>query len=183
MKLLNLLAPIGLLLSSAVYAGGSLDLSINDETAGLEYDATRMGSPMHISAGFLYHEEDGELITFGLNAVDVRDSKSSLRIGVGGKVYGYFNDAGDGGALAVGGFVRYAPPELNGLGFAGHAYYAPSVLSFSDTENMVDVSARVEYMLLPTAMVYLGYRFIEANEDALDIEVANNGHFGLRINF
>jgi len=183
MKLLNLLAPIGLLLSSAVYAGGSLDLSINDETAALEYDATRMGSPMHISAGVLHHEEDGELFSLGLNAVDVRDPNSPLRIGVGGKVYGYFNDAGEGGALAVGGFARFSPPELNGVGIAGHAYYAPGVLSFSDTENMVDVGVRVEYMLLPTAMVYLGYRFVEASEEVVDIEVVNSGHFGLRINF
>ena len=183
MKLLNLLAPIGLMLSASVFAGGSLDLSINDQTAGLEYDATRMGSPMHVSAGILHHEEDGNLISAGLNAVDVREPNSSLRIGIGGKVYGYFTDPGDGGALGIGGFARYAPPELNGVGFGGHAYYAPSVLSFSGTENMVDVALRVEYMLLPTAMVYLGYRYVEANEEDLEIEVANNGHFGLKINF
>lgn len=183
MKLQNLLAPIGLLLSTNVFAGGTLDLSINDDTAALEYDATRMGSPMHISAGILHHEEDGNLISFGLNAVDVRDQKSSLRIGVGGKIYGYFTDESDSGAMGIGGFARYTPPELNGLGFSGHAYYAPGVLSFSSTENMVDAAVRVEYMLLPTAMVYLGYRFVEAQDDNLDLELVNNAHFGLRINF
>lgn len=183
MKLLRLLAPIGLLMSSAVYAGGTLDLSINDNTAGLEYDATRMGSPMHISAGFVHHEDDGDLVSFGLNAVDVRNPQSNLRIGVGGKVYGYFTDTNDSGALAIGGFAQYMPPELNGLGFGGHAYYSPSVLSFSTTENLVDVGVRVEYMLLPTAMVYLGYRFVEANDEEGDVEVINAGHFGLRINF
>jgi len=183
MKLLRLLAPIGLLMSSAVYAGGTLDLSINDETAALEYDATRLGSPMHISAGYLHHEEDGDLISFGLNAVDVRDNQSDMRIGVGGKVYGYFTDGDDGGALAIGGFMRYMPAELNGVGFGGHAYFAPSVLSFSSTENMVDVGVRVEFMLLPTAMVYLGYRFVEATEVNEDVEVVNAGHFGLRISF
>lgn len=183
MRLLNLLAPIGLLVSSTVFAGGTLDLSINDNAAGLEYDATRMGSPLHISAGFIHHEDDGNLLSFGLNAVDVRDQQTSLRIGIGGKVYGYFTDANDSGALAIGGFMRYAPPELNGLGFGGHAYYAPSVLSFASTENMVDVAARVEFMLIPTAMVYLGYRFVEADDEKGDIEVVNNGHFGLRISF
>ncbi|MGR6873665.1 YfaZ family outer membrane protein [Pseudomonas sp. HK3] len=183
MKLLRLLAPICLLMSSTVYAGGTLDLSINDSMAGLDYDATRMGSPMHVSAGFLHHEDDGDLVSLGLNAVDVRSQQSSLRIGVGGKFYGYFTDANDSGALAIGGFARYMPPELNGLGFGGHLYYAPSVLSFSTTENLIDVGARVEFMLLPTAMVYLGYRFVEADDEKGDIDVVNAGHFGLRINF
>lgn len=183
MKLLRLVAPVVALLSFPVMAGGSLDLSINDDTASLDYDATRMGSPLHVSSGVLHHEEDGDLISFGINAVDVRSKESPLRIGVGGKVYGYFTKAADSGAMAIGGFLRYTPPELAGLGFAGHAYYAPSVLSFRSTDNMIDLGARVEYKLLPTAMVYLGYRFVDANDEAGDIEIARDAHFGLRINF
>lgn len=183
MKLLRFCAPALLLISQFSYAGGSLDLSINNNTAGLEYDATRMGTPLHISTGFLHHETDGDLISFGLNAVDVRNSDSHVRIGVGGKIYGYLTDQADSGALAVGGFVRYTPPELAGIGFSAHGYYAPSVLSFHSTENFADFGARVEYKLLPTAQVYLGYRFVEANDEVGDIGVVKAGHFGLRINF
>jgi len=183
MKILRLLAPVVALFSGAVWAGGSLDLSINNETAALEYDATRMGSPLHVSAGFLHHEEDGNLATLGLNAVDVRTAQSPLKIGIGGKLYAYFAEEEEGGALAIGGFARYMPPELNGLGLGAHMYYAPSVLSFDSTENLVDVGLRVEYRLLPTALVYVGYRFVEANEEALDVEIVKAGHFGLRIDF
>ncbi len=185
MKLLRLLAPFCLLFSTSVFAGGSLDLSINNSAAGLEYDATRMGSPLHVSTGFLHHETDGDLVSFGLNAVDVRNQGSPVRIGIGGKAYAYATDGGDGGAIAIGGFVRYTPAELAGLGFAGHVYYSPSVLAFNDTENLIDLGLRIEYKLLPTAMVYLGYRFVEAsNEDKFsDIEISKSGHFGLRINF
>ncbi|MEH6346813.1 MAG: YfaZ family outer membrane protein [Bermanella sp.] len=183
MKLLRLLAPACLFVSAQVFAGGSLDLSVNNSTAALEYDATRMGSPLHISTGVLHHETDGDLVSFGLNAVDVRSQNSPIRIGVGGKVFGYFTDEADSGALAIGGFIRYTPPELAGLGFAGHAYYAPSVLSFNSTDKLVDLGARVEYKLLPTAVVYLGYRFFEATDEDQEIEIANAGHFGLRINF
>ncbi len=183
MKLLRLLAPACLFVSAQVFAGGSLDLSVNDSTAALEYDATRMGSPLHISTGVLHHETDGDLVSFGLNAVDVRSQNSPIRIGVGGKVFGYFTDEADSGALAIGGFIRYTPPELAGLGFAGHAYYAPSVLSFHTTDKLVDLGARVEYKLLPTAMVYLGYRFFEATDEDQELEITNAGHFGLRINF
>lgn len=183
MKLLRLFAPLCVLLSSSVFAGGSLDLSVNDDTASLEYDATRMGTPLHISTGVLHHESDGNLVTFGLNAVDVRNQGSPFKIGIGGKLYGYFNDVNDGGALGVGGFVRYMPAELAGLGLAGHAYYAPGVLSFGDTDNMVDLGLRIEYKLLPTALVYLGYRFVEASNLDRDIEITKAGHLGLRINF
>ena len=183
MKLLRLLAPACVFLSAHAFAGGSLDLNVNNSTAALEYDATRMGTPLHISTGVLHHETDGDLVSFGITAVDVRTQNSPVRIGVGGKVYGYSTDDADGGALAIGGFARYTPANLGGLGFAGHAYYAPSVLSFDDTENIVDLAVRVEYKLLPTAMVYLGYRFFEASEEDQDLEIANAGHFGLRINF
>jgi len=185
MKLLRLMAPVLAFVSTTAFAGGSLDLSINNETAGLEYDATRMGTPLHVSAGFLHHEEDGDLASFGLNAVDVRTQNSPVKIGIGGKAYVYVTDDEEGGALAIGGFARYMPPELNGLGFSGHAYYAPSVLAFGETENLMDLGARIEYKLLPTAMIYLGYRFVEASEEdvAQDIEVVKGGHFGLRINF
>lgn len=183
MKLLRILAPVLALTSLPVLAGGSLDLSINNDTAALEYDATRMGSPLHVSAGVFHHEEDGDFLTLGLNAVDVQNPGSPVKIGIGGKIYGYFTDQGDSGAMAIGGFARYAPAHLNGLGFAGHAYYAPSVLSFQDTENLIDLGARVEYKLIQTAMVYLGYRFVEASEETVDIEIAREAHFGLRINF
>ena len=185
MKLLRALAPALVLLSSSVFAGGSLDLSINNDTAGLEYDATNMGSPLHISAGFVHHEDDRDLLSLGLSTVDVKTKKSPLKIGVGGKLLTYFAGDEEGAALAIGGFARYMPAELNGLGFSGHAYYSPSVLSFDTTENIIDLGARVEYKLLPTAMVYLGYRFVEASEENLakDLEIIKAGHFGLRINF
>ncbi len=183
MKLLRILAPLCIFLSAPVFAGGSLDLSVNNDTASLEYDATRMGTPLHISSGILHHEEDGNMLTVGVNAVDVRNPGSPFKIGVGGKLYSYFNDYSDSGALGIGGFVRFAPTELAGLGIAGHAYYAPSVLSFHTTENLVDLGLRIEYRLLPTALVYLGYRFVEATDNDVDLEITKAGHLGLRINF
>ena len=140
-------------------------------------------SRRQFSAGILHHQDDGNLVTFGLNAVDVRHKGSPFKIGVGGKLYAYFHDKSDSGALAVGGFVRYTPPALAGLGFAGHVYYAPGVLSFHTTDNLVDLGLRVEYRLLPTALVYLGYRFVEASDDDVDLEITKAGHLGLRINF
>jgi hypothetical protein len=185
MKLLRLVAPVLLFVSSSVFAGGSLDLSINNESAGIEYDATQMGSPLHISAGAWHDEDDKDLFNLGLNVVDVRSKASPIKIGIGGKLIAYFAGDEEGAGLAIGGFARYAPASLNGFGLSGHVYYSPSVLSFDKTENITDLGAKVEYKILPTAAVYLGFRFVEASEENVskDIEVARDGHFGLRINF
>lgn len=184
MKLLRWLASASLAMTSSVWAGGSLDLSINNDFAGLEYDATKVGSGLHVVTGVLHHEEDGDLASIGLNVVDVRSQQSNVYIGVGGKIYGYLTDEEDSGALAIGGFARYMPPALMGLGFAGHVYYAPKVTSFNETENFADLGARLEYKLLPTAKVYLGYRYIQANEpNDVEIEILKSGHFGLRVDF
>ncbi|EAT13225.1 hypothetical protein HF888_07020 [Bermanella marisrubri] len=183
MKLLRYLAPIALMISNSAFAGGSLGLSINNEVAGLEYDATRMGTPLHVSAGFIHHEDDGNVFNLGINAVDVRTQGSPVRIGIGGKLYGYFTDYNDSGAIAIGGFVDYSPVQLNGLALGGHVYYSPSVLSFEDTENLVDLGLEVGYRLLPTAKIYAGYRFIEAQEEVVDIEVIKAGVVGLQIDF
>jgi hypothetical protein len=86
MKLLRILAPLCILLSTPAFAGGSLDLSVNDDTASLEYDATQMGTPLHISSGILHHEQNGNLLSVGVNAVDVRNQGSPFKIGIGGKL-------------------------------------------------------------------------------------------------
>ena len=185
MKLLRLVAPVFLFVSSTVFAGGSLDLSINNESAGLEYDATRMGSELHVLMGVLHHEDSKDLLSLGMNVVDVRSQASPVKIGIGGKILAYSASSEEGAALAIGGFARYSPAELNGLGFSGHVYYSPSVFSFGETENIKDLGVKIEYKLLPTAAVYLGFRFVEASEENLadDIEIAKDGHLGLRIHF
>ncbi len=184
MKLLRLLASGCLVVAANGWAGGSLDLSLNNDSAGLEYDATKVGSGLHVAAGVVHHEDDGDVVSLGVNVVDVRSSRSNLYIGVGGKVYGFMTDQEDSGALAVGGFVRYMPPSLGGFGIGGHLYYAPTVTSFNDTESFIDTGARLEYKLLPTARVYLGYRLIQAEEpNEVEIEIIKAGHFGIRIDF
>jgi hypothetical protein len=185
MKLLRLIAPVFLFISSSVFAGGSLDLSINNKSAGLEYDATQMGSELHVLMGALHHEDDKDLLSLGLNVVDVRSKASPVKIGIGGKLLAYSAGNEEGAALAIGGFVRYSPAELNGFGLSGHVYYSPSVLSFDNTENITDLGVKLEYKLLPTAAVYLGFRFVEASEENVlkDIEIAKDGHIGLRIHF
>lgn len=166
-------------------AGGSIDLSLANDSARLAYDATKVGSGLHISASALHHEDDGDLISLGMHVVDVREPNSPLYLGVGARVFGFKNGDVNGGALGVGGFFRYQIPQVEGLSTAGYLYYAPSVVSFNDTENLADADVRIQYALLPTARIYTGYRYSRYKiEDISKVFVLEQGiHFGLKVDF
>jgi hypothetical protein len=177
----------GLLLSISMQslAGGSIDLSLSNDSARLAYDATKVGSGLHISASIMHHENEGDLLALGLHVVDVREPNSPLYIGIGGRLFGFRNGDVDGGALGVGGFYRYQISQVPGLSTAGYLYYAPSVVSFDDTENLTDADVRIQYDLLPTARVYTGYRFSRYKiEDVKKEFMLEEGlHFGLKVDF
>lgn len=177
----------GLLLSLSMQsiAGGSIDLSLANDSARLSYDAAKVGSGLHISASVMHHEEDGDLISLGLHVVDTREPNSPLYLGVGGRIFGFKNGDIDGGALGVGGFYRYNISQVPGLSTAGYLYYAPSVVSFDNTENLMDADVRIQYALLPTARVYTGYRYSRYKlEDVNKVFMLEEGlHFGLKVDF
>jgi hypothetical protein len=177
----------GLLLSFSVQsmAGGSIDISLSNDSARLEYDAAKVGSGLHVSASAMHHEEDGDLISLGLHVVDVREPNSPLYLGVGGRIFGFKNGDVDGGALGVGGFYRYQINQVPGLSTAGYVYYAPSVVSFDNTENLADADVRIQYALLPTARVYMGYRYSRYKLEGISkVFMLEEGvHFGLKVDF
>ena len=180
-----LLGGLALVSCAAATAGGSLDLSLASDAVRMEYDATKVGSGLHISLAGMHHEEDGDLLSVAVHVVDVREPDSPLYLGIGGRLFAYKIPQHESGALGVGGFFRYQITAVPGLSVAGYGYYAPSVVSFNDTERLVDADVRVQYGLLPTARVYMGYRY-----SAVDIENYRNSitleegiHFGLKVDF
>merc|ERR1712169_56653 len=80
-------ATAALAMVPAANAGGSLDISLSDDVARIGYDATQMGSGIHISLAGLYDDDKGEMVSAGLHVVDVRPSTSNLYIGVGANVF------------------------------------------------------------------------------------------------
>lgn len=174
--------------SATANAGGSLDLSIANEMVRVAYDATKVGSGLHVSADFLHHTDDGNIGSVGLHVVDVRNEDPDLYIGVGGKLYGFSSDDDadvSGGGVGLGGFFRYRLPGVPEVSVAGYGYYAPPVISFSDADNIFDADVRLQYSLIPTARVYVGYRYTGIKiEDVSDrFELGDGAHVGLRLDF
>ncbi|MCA6063145.1 YfaZ family outer membrane protein [Thalassolituus marinus] len=183
--LLAAVSAAALAASPVVFAGGSLDISLADDVARIGYDATQMGSGMHISMAALHHEDDGDMVSAGLHVVDVRPSSSHLYIGVGAKVFAATSDYFDAVALGVGGFFRYSFPAVPDLSLAGYGYYAPPVVSFADAENMISTDVRAQFNLLPTARIYTGYRYNGIRLEDVDkrYKLGDGVHFGLTIDF
>ncbi|MBQ0732629.1 MAG: hypothetical protein KBT75_18140, partial [Oleispira antarctica] len=100
-------------------------------------------------------------------------------------LFGFKNGDVDGGALGVGGFFRYQISQVPGLSTAGYAYYAPSVVSFDNTENLADTDLRIQYGLLPTARIYMGYRYSRYKLEGIKKEfmLEEGIHFGLKVDF
>ena len=184
-------ATAALAMVPAANAGGSLDISLSDDVARIGYDATQMGSGIHISLAGLYDDDKGEMVSAGLHVVDVRPSTSNLYIGVGANVFAYSTDRSDryddysGVALGVGGFFRYSFAAAPDVSLAGHVYYAPPVISFADTENMIVSNLQMQYSLLPTARVYAGYRYngIRLEDVSSRYKLGDGAHLGLTIDF
>lgn len=180
-----LFGAVASIFAAQAVAGGSLDLSLSNDAARIEYDAAKVGSGLHVSASLQHHENDGDMIGLGAHVVDVREPNSPLYIGVGGKVYLFKEDDFDGGALAVGGFLRYQFPQVPDLSIAGYTYYAPKVVSFNETENLLDSDVRIQFSLLPTARVYTGYRYsrVKIEDVKGNVELEQGIHFGLKVDF
>lgn len=174
--------------SVSAMAGGSLDLSLSDDAVRAAYDAAQAGSGLHISLDALHHSTDGDIGSLGVHVVDVRNNNSDLYIGVGGKAYG-FKTRGDfdvsGGGIGLGGFFRYRIPPAPEVSIASYLYYAPPVVSFGDAENLFDFDLRAQYSIIPTARVYLGYRYTGISiENVSDrVELGDGFHVGLKIDF
>ena len=185
MGLRILFGAVALACSVNALAGGSLDVSLASDAVRLEYDAAKADSGLHVSLAGMHHETDGDLLSVAAHVVDMREPSSPLYLGVGGRLFIFKQSDYNSGALGLGGFFRYQITDVPGLSVAGYGYYAPSVVAFNDTESLLDSDLRVQYGLLPTARVYMGYRYTGIKVEGVSkrVELEQGIHFGLKVDF
>ncbi|MBE9567599.1 MAG: hypothetical protein IMF14_02810, partial [Proteobacteria bacterium] len=117
----------------------------------------------------------------------------ALHFGVGAKVY-----AGDikgpdnkdydiqGGAVAIGGQLRYVFPGSAPLAILGEAFYAPEVTSISGFDGLFEYRFALELEVTPSARAYIGYRNLEVRfnkSGSVNYDVDNSAHIGIRFEF
>ncbi|MBV1873180.1 MAG: YfaZ family protein [Gammaproteobacteria bacterium] len=160
----------------------SLDVNLRNEAVELSASGPVNLSGLNFSLSGLHHERDRDLISLGVSVTEELAEQSF--VGLGGKLFAVDLHHADGNGLAIGGFFRYALPSLSGFGFGGGLYFSPDVTSFGDVDNYIEAAVRMEYQIMSTANVYLGYRYIDVNLRSSDEGRVDKGaHFGLRLDY
>jgi hypothetical protein len=145
---------------------------------------------------------DGNTISFGLLFSDERDIVGStelmapglidqwlppfLSLSLGGKAYlGLLDDPDDDlFALAVGAEARADLPLDVPLAAVGRVFYAPDIVTFGDSDTVIEFDARFEVRFLPGTTGFVGYRLLNFEREAGGEEKIVNGlHAGLRFAF
>ncbi len=181
--------------SNVLSAG--LDLKLSSETAEITFltqSSTFGYGGADIGIGLFINEQDdflvnGSIIVSGSGTGDVR----ALHFGVGGKIYAGKLDLGttnpntsdpSGGAIAIGGNLRYVFPSSTPIAILVEGFWAPSVTSFSDFESLWEYRAALELEVTPSARAYIGYRKLEVELDTgLEYTLDDNAHIGVRFAF
>lgn len=175
---------------SSISFARSFDINLSADAAQFKYGsnvgATNFGRS-EMTIGFLYNEDDNYLTELGLLVIDEAGSKTpGLELGVGPKLWFGGSDESDVdiGGIGLGGQLRYKNMNQPRIVYGASLFYAPSIVSFLDADSILEYDIRVEYELLPTANVYLGFRSIEADiKNRKDVEIDESAILGLRFNF
>ncbi len=166
--------------------GNMAEAAFLTQTASFGYGGADIGF------GVLFNEDDdiighAAVLVTGSSAGDVK----ALQFGVGAKLYGGTLDGqGDnnldknGGAIAIGGRIRYVFPSSTPFAVLGEAFYAPSVTSMSGFDGLQEYRVALELEVTPSARAYMGYRYLEVTvNDSYDYEVDDSAHIGVRFEF
>lgn len=182
---------LSLLTLSTAAMADSIDLNLRNSSAQFQY-STAMGrdalgkTEFHIGA--LYSDQNhanNTLADLGVAVKDdLGDNAPGISVGVGIKGLVGHTEGTNESAIAIGGMLRYSPPDLSRLGVIGQLYVAPNITTFGDADRYVETSLRVEYEVIPSAAAYIGYRDIQFNLNAGPNATVDKGVFiGVRMSF
>ena len=193
--LITIVLPAVLLVSTGQANAGAIDFRVGQDMAELSY-LTQTASfgygGADIGFGAMVNEfndfiASGSILVSGSAAGDVQ----GLHFGVGAKGYGGSlegpgNTSLDitGGAIAIGGKIRYILPGSTPLAILAEGFYAPEVTSIAEFDGLVEYRFALELEVTPSARAYIGYRNLEVTfRNDIDYEVDDAAHVGVRFEF
>ena len=178
------------LMPPALLAQGSLSLDLADDAARIQYaNVANMSADTEFEwdLGLLLTENDtnddtGKLITATARSVGdtgVTDHEVTAALGV--RAFWLHADEFDAQALAIGGEFSARLQGMDRLVFSGYGYYAPSILSFSDADEVFEIGLQAGYQVLRNGDVFLGYRRVTVDSDEKGGATLDVGfHIGLK---
>ena len=191
--LLRRIVALSLLTASTTALADILDVTLRDTSAQFQYKSSLGRDALgktEFHAGFLYANKNNSMADFGLVVKDeLGGNAPGYSVGVGlkglvAKVTGDNPTDSTVSALAVGGLLRYSPPTMPRAGIVGQVYFSPNIVTFGDADRFVEAGARIEYEVIPQAVVYVGYRRIGFGLKTQSYAVLDEGfNLGVRMSF
>lgn len=160
-----LLANIAAAQSSEQAADSIAEIALSNDTLQLRYEG---GGQMvgvqdsRFSGAFFLSEERDIVLSAGLTfPTGLELGPVSLQVGP--QVYAALleDENNDVMSVSVGAQARFMLNRNMGLALAGHAYYAPDILTFGSADNLTDLMARLELGMGAQALLFGGMRWFE----------------------
>lgn len=153
-------------LAAAPAFAGDVDLSLTNDSVKGQVNFFGNNNDLQLGAGYTYHEGSRHIGNIDFHAQG-RTALGNLptTAGIGMRGIAWDNDEFDGGAVGLGGFATVNIPRAPGLSFTGGLYYAPSILSFGDSDDMTSLELRANYRVIRNAEVFVGYRYLNTELD------------------
>jgi hypothetical protein len=141
------------------------ELALSNDTLEARYET---GGGMvgvdrsRLSGAFFLSEERDIVLTAGL-AFPTDMDLGRLSVAAGPQIYAALleDENDDVMSVSIGAEVRFLLLRRLGLSLAGHAYYAPDILTFGSADNLTDLSARAEIGLWSRVVFFGGMRWFE----------------------
>ncbi|HEY0685381.1 MAG TPA: YfaZ family outer membrane protein [Steroidobacter sp.] len=141
------------------------ELALSNDTLQLRYqnDGDLFGMDDSILSGAFFLSEERDTVFSAGVGFPTGLPLGPVSLHVGPQVYAaLLNDENeDILSIGVGAAARWVVLSNLGLGIAGHAYYAPDILTFGSADNLTDLMARVELGLQSRVLVFGGMRWFE----------------------
>ncbi len=182
-NLLSIVSVIGLSVTSNTFAA-SLDVDINNDTLRGQFNLSDTNAKLGLSGAVMLTDDNGEVLSVTARTQGILANQKAIKGGFGGR--GYYADPENEdsfSSLAIGGFVEVTPPQISDLTVGVDFYYAPSITTTDDLDNLKELSLKVSYQLFENASAYVGLRYLEVEDEGFDFEFEDGAHIGFSIQF
>jgi len=166
-----------------------LDISLTNDSVKGQVNFFGAQAEQQLGAGYTYRDSRRHIVNLDFHAqgrTSVGNLPTTAGVGLRGLYYDDRRYDVDGGAAALGGFATLNLPDVPGLSFTGALHYAPSILSFGESDDMTSLELRASYRVIRNAEVFAGYRYLNTDPDTAgsdDVNLDEGVLAGLRIFF
>ena len=186
-------------ITSTLFGFHTAELNINDKDfeGKLRFDIgqfnqTVMPDSLFFGIGYIKGSEDNSdfrdtdgLVEAAFLMQRPFGTNENLLVGMGIK-YEYSRVANeDFSALPLGLELRYLLPFDTGVPMyvSGLFYYSPEVLTFNDAKNYIEYRANFDIEIIERGHLLVGYRNIDLNFDAVDMNYNRSWYLGFKFQF